>query len=150
MKLRTHYIFSAGLISLILSLLLKVNFFYDLSTIISSLFKINPSNNITTLGVDPSNTSETIFLLFNYIITTFFFNYFVMAFTISYLGNKIVDKLGHKRVRNENGEISVRIPRTHTFPRSVAWGLLSTLPYWIYLILVLYFASTLFKLTSYQ
>lgn len=82
MKLRTHYIFSAGLISLFLSLLFRIDFFDNL----------------------------TISLL------------------VSILGNTVIDGLGHKETTTRFGEIPVRTPLTHTVPRSVIWGLVSTLP----------------------
>lgn len=90
MKLRTHYIFSAGLISLVLSLLFKADFFDNL----------------------------TISLL------------------VSFLGNTVIDRLGHREIATRFGEIPVRTPLTHTIPRSIIWGLVSTLPL---LVIPLYF-----------
>jgi len=81
-KLRTHYIFSTCLISLVLSLLFR----------------------------------------------TPFFNILVISFLISFLGNTIIDRIGHREVVTRFGEIPVRTPLTHTFPRSVLWGVLSSLP----------------------
>lgn len=82
MKLRTHYIFSAGLISLVLSLIFRINFL----------------DNIT------------------------------ISLLVSILGNTVIDRLGHREITTRFGEIPVRTPLTHTIPRSVAWGLVSTLP----------------------
>ena len=71
-----------------------------------------------------------------------------MAFIISCLGNRIVDKLGHKKVQSNKGEVLVRTQRTHTVPRSIAWGLLSTLPFLAYLLVISYFFSTYLKMPS--
>ncbi|MBP1357266.1 MAG: DUF1286 domain-containing protein [Sulfolobus sp.] len=82
MKLKTHYVFSTGLISLVIALLFKISFYDD----------------------------------------------FVISILVSFLGNTIIDRLGHKEVVTRFGELPVRTPLTHTFPRSVIWGLISTLP----------------------
>ncbi|BFI76640.1 DUF1286 domain-containing protein [Sulfurisphaera ohwakuensis] len=81
MKLRTHYVFSLGVISLVLVFL---------------------SNN-------------------------FFTNFFVAAYS-SILGNSLIDKVGHREMLTGRGYIPVRTPLTHTYPRSVLWGLLPTIP----------------------
>jgi len=81
-RLRTHYIFSTGLISLVLSLLFRISFF----------------------------------------------NILFISFLISFLGNTIIDRIGHKEVATRFGEIPVRTPLTHTFPRSIIWGVISSLP----------------------
>ena len=144
MKLRTHYIFSWGLISLVFSLLSKYGLFNILSNVISSLFGVNPPNTLP----DPSNYTFTLLLLLNNLVMTFLFNFIVMAFIISYLGNRIVDGFGHKRVQSNKGEMLVRTQRTHTVPRSIAWGLLSTLPFLAYLLVISYFFSTYLKSPS--
>ncbi|BAB66941.1 hypothetical protein STK_18500 [Sulfurisphaera tokodaii str. 7] len=81
MKLRTHYVFSLGVISLVLVFL---------------------SNN-------------------------FFVSFFVAAYS-SILGNSLIDKIGHRELLTGRGYIPVRSPLTHTYPRSVLWGLLPTIP----------------------
>ena len=80
MKLLTHYVFSIGVITLLLSLF------------------------------------------------TSFYNVVVVAVVVSLIGNTVIDSLGHKEVVTRYGEIPVRTPLTHTFPRSVIWGLISSLP----------------------
>jgi len=80
MKLLTHYVFSIGVITLLLSLF------------------------------------------------TSFYNVVAVAVVVSLIGNTVIDSLGHKEVVTRYGEIPVRTPLTHTFPRSVVWGLVSSLP----------------------
>ena len=77
MKLRTHYVFSLGLLFLIDSLMIG-----------SSIYLI------------------------------------ILTGIISVVANNIIDSLGHEI----KGKYIVRTPRTHTFPRSVGWGLLVTIP----------------------
>lgn len=86
MKLKTHYIFSTGLISLVITLLFKMSFYDD----------------------------------------------FIISFLVSFLGNTIIDRLGHKEIVTRFGELPARTPLTHTFPRSIIWGLISTLPLFFY------------------
>ncbi|BFH72241.1 DUF1286 domain-containing protein [Sulfurisphaera javensis] len=82
MKLKTHYVFSTGLISLLLSLLFSLNFYYNL----------------------------------------------FIAFYSSFLGNTLIDRIGHKEMLTRRGYIPVRTPLTHTLPRSIGWGLVVILP----------------------
>jgi len=53
---------------------------------------------------------------------------------VSFVGNIIIDKIGHDM--SETGQVLRRSPRTHTVPRSVFWGVVSSLPllFIIYLI----------------
>ena len=82
MRLSTHYIFSAGLISLALMLTKELSFTEVLA----------------------------------------------ISFFVSFIGNKIIDGLGHE-IANYNGKTYPRrTPLTHTVPRSVAWGLITVLP----------------------
>jgi hypothetical protein len=87
MKLRTHYVFSLGLLSLLDSLLL-------------------------------SDFLEVI----------------IISGIISVTANNVIDYLGHE-IR---GKYVSRTPRTHTLPRSIGWGLLTTVP----IVLALYFLSS--------
>lgn len=87
MKLRTHYVFSLGLLSLLDSLLL-------------------------------SNSLEVI----------------IISGIISVTANNVIDYLGHEI----KGKYISRTPRTHTLPRSIGWGLLTTVP----IIVALYFLSS--------
>ena len=98
MKLNTHYIFSAGLISLVLSLFFKINFFNEI----------------------------------------------MIAFSISYIGNSVIDLAGHKEVTKDFRKMLVRTEKTHTFPRSVAWGLLSSLPILLFVIFFSYYYLDLY------
>lgn len=77
MKLKTHFVFSIGLLTLASS-------FFGFSLIISAI--------------------------------------------ISVLGNTLIDRLGHKEISIRYGKIPVRTPLTHTLPRSVFWGLISSMP----------------------
>jgi len=86
MKLRTHYVFSLGLLSLLDSLFLS-----------------------DFLGV------------------------IIIAGIISVTANNVIDYLGHE-IR---GKYVSRTPRTHTLPRSIGWGLLTSVP----IVLALYFLS---------
>jgi len=86
MKLRTHYVFSLGLLSFLDSLLL-------------------------------SDFLEVI----------------IISGIISVTANNVIDYLGHE-IR---GKYVSRTPRTHTLPRSIGWGLLTTVP----IVLALYFLS---------
>jgi len=79
MKLRTHYIFSLGLLYLIDSLVLN------------GLYSI------------------------------------VLAGTISVIANNVIDSLGHEM----RGKYISRSPRTHTFYRSILWGLSVSLPLFV-------------------
>jgi len=83
MRLNTHYIFSAGLISLILTLLDKITFFDIL----------------------------------------------VISFFVSFVGNNLIDRIGHEWVMSKYGDIPRRTPLTHTIPRSIIWGLLTVMPF---------------------
>ncbi|QIW24763.1 DUF1286 domain-containing protein [Sulfolobus sp. S-194] len=87
MKLRTHYVFSVGVLSFVLAFL---------------------SNG-------------------------FFVNFFIAAYS-SVLGNSLIDGLGHREIVTRGGYVPVRTPLTHTYPRSVLWGLVTVLP----IILLLY------------
>ena len=78
MKLRTHYVFSFGLLFLIDSLITNTPFYYLL----------------------------------------------ILTGVISVVANNVIDSLGHE----VKGKYIARIPRTHTVPRSIGWGLLTTLP----------------------
>lgn len=89
MKMYTHFLFSMGLILLVLSLFFKVDFF----------------------------------------------NEFAIALSISYIGNSLIDLVGHKEVIKESKEMLVRTPTSHTFPRSVAWGVLSSSPILTFVVL---------------
>lgn len=101
MKLNTHYIFSAGLISLVLSLFFKINFFNEI----------------------------------------------MIALSISYIGNNVIDLAGHKEVTKNFREMLVRTEKTHTFPRSVTWGLLSSLPIFLFVIFFSYYYLDLYDYT---
>ena len=92
MKLNTHYIFSAGLISLILTLVGKISFS---DILLISLF-------------------------------------------VSFLGNTLIDRVGHEWVMTKYGEIPRRTPLTHTVPRSIAWGFVTVLPFIILIFLLHY------------
>ncbi|WP_338601375.1 DUF1286 domain-containing protein [Sulfolobus tengchongensis] len=81
MKLRTHYIFSVGLISIILALTFNLSFFTNL----------------------------------------------FISFYTSFLGNTIIDRLGHEMKWSKHGYIPTRTPLTHTVLRSIMWGLVSVL-----------------------
>jgi len=91
MKLRTHYVFSLGLLYLVDSLV---------------------SN-------DP-------------------FYSIMLAIIISVVGNNLIDSLGHE----VKGRYIARSPRTHTFYRSILWGLSISLP-----LLVLYYVFPSFYFT---
>lgn len=93
MKLNTHYVFSAGLISLVLTL-----FF----------------------GKIP------------------FFDILIMSFFISFIGNNLIDRIGHEWVMTKYGEIPKRTPLTHTIPRSIIWGLLTVMPFIVLILLFHY------------
>ena len=82
MKLNTHYIFSAGAISLALVLT------KDLS----------------------------------------FYNILAISFFVSFVGNRLIDGLGHEEAWYGNKKYPKRTPTTHTVPRSVIWGLVTVLP----------------------
>jgi len=77
MKLRTHYVFSLGLLSLFDSVLL-------------------------------SDSLEII----------------IIAGVISVITNNVIDSLGHEI----KGKYISRTPVTHTIPRSIGWGLLTSAP----------------------
>jgi hypothetical protein len=77
MKLRTHYVFSSGLLTLLNSLLLN-----DIVEIIA------------------------------------------IAGVISVITNNVIDSLGHEI----KGKYISRTPMTHTIPRSMGWGLLTSMP----------------------
>lgn len=55
--------------------------------------------------------------------------YLVLAGMLSIAGNLIIDMLGHKEIRTRRGVIPTRTPLTHTFPRSVLWGMLPSIPF---------------------
>ncbi len=79
MRLATHYVFTAGLLSLIMSYFTPY--------------------------------------------------YLVLAGVMSVAGNVVIDGLGHREVVTRRGRIPTRTPLTHTFPRSVVWGMIPTLPF---------------------
>ena len=93
MKLATHYIFSAGLISLVLMFMNELSFPYV----------------------------------------------FLISFFISFVGNRVIDNLGHEMVSNGNKRYPRRTPLTHTVLRSVLWGIAVVIP----LLFILYFFGEL-------
>lgn len=93
MKLATHYIFSAGLISLVLSFISKLSFPYI----------------------------------------------FLISFFVSFVGNRVIDGLGHEMVSGWNKLYPRRTPLTHTIPRSVLWGIAVVAP----LLFIIYFFGEL-------
>ncbi len=58
---------------------------------------------------------------------TAFYKAFLIALAISLLANAIIDKFGHKRRYTKYGKIPVRTPVTHTFSRSILWGLFASM-----------------------
>lgn len=85
MLLRTHYMFTASIVSMIL----------------------------VVLHVDSINS-------------------FLIALYLSFLGNTIIDQLGHEMKMTRSGAIPVRTPLTHTLPRSVIWGFIPAIPLFIF------------------
>ncbi|BBG26474.1 DUF1286 domain-containing protein [Sulfuracidifex tepidarius] len=49
--------------------------------------------------------------------------YLMLAGVLSVAGNLIIDELGHREVRTRRWIIPTTTPQTHTFPRSVVWGM---------------------------
>ncbi|MEW9492607.1 MAG: DUF1286 domain-containing protein [Candidatus Aramenus sulfurataquae] len=92
MQLRTHYVFTLGLLILADSFLLR-NFILSLS----------------------------------------------LSLVVSVLANSLIDGLGHRELHTPKGDIITRTPLTHTFPRSVVWGIISSLP----LVASIYYFNTL-------
>ncbi|WP_338598500.1 DUF1286 domain-containing protein [Sulfolobus tengchongensis] len=82
MLLRTHYIFSIGLLALVDSILSHEYFYYIL----------------------------------------------IVAGIVSVIANTLIDRIGHKEIITRYGYIPVRTPLTHTWFRSIVWGLLSITP----------------------
>nr|WP_229572535.1 DUF1286 domain-containing protein [Saccharolobus caldissimus] len=62
-----------------------------------------------------------------FLSNNFFTNFFIAAYS-SILGNSLIDRLGHRELLTGRGYIPVRTPLTHTYARSVLWGLLPTVP----------------------
>jgi hypothetical protein len=60
-------------------------------------------------------------------------SFYLLAMTgiISVVANNLIDFLGHE----VKGKYIARTPRTHTFPRSIGWGLLVSIP----LVIILYY-----------
>jgi len=82
MKLRTHYVFTLGILNLI------------------GVFFLN------------------------------FYTSFLLSAIISFISNTIIDRLGHvKKYSRRIGTFYSRTPLTHTFPRSIFWGFVSSLPF---------------------
>ena len=81
MKLKTHYLFSTGLLTL-----------------------------VNTMAIHNVYVSV------------------VLAGLVSVLGNTLIDRLGHEMVWAGSEYIPRRTPLTHTVPRSVLWGVISTVP----------------------
>ncbi len=51
-----------------------------------------------------------------------------LSLVVSIFANSLIDGLGHREIHTPRGDIITRTPLTHTFPRSVAWGVLASLP----------------------
>ena len=51
-----------------------------------------------------------------------------VAFVVSLVANTVIDKLGHKEIATAHGVVHSRTPLTHTFPRSIGWGIASAMP----------------------
>ena len=88
MKLRTHYVFSTGLLTLVDTLF--INFYYSL----------------------------------------------VLSAYGAVIANTLIDKLGHREVLTRRGYVPARTPLTHTLYRSIAWGLISIIPFLLLLLLL--------------
>ena len=52
----------------------------------------------------------------------------ILAAIISIIANSLIDKLGHEEKLTKYGYIPARTPLTHTVYRSIAWGIVSTIP----------------------
>jgi|ECHnycMinimDraft_1075156.scaffolds.fasta_scaffold08657_2 hypothetical protein len=96
MKLRTHYVFSLGLLSLLDSFILND-----------------------------------------------FLEVIIISGIISVTANNVIDYLGHE-IR---GKYVSRTPRTHTLPRSIGWGLLTSLPIVLASYFLLYSPTELMLIT---
>jgi hypothetical protein len=53
-----------------------------------------------------------------------FYDALLLAGVVSVVANTVIDRLGHEMVWAEGRTIPRRTPLTHTYPRSVLWGLL--------------------------
>jgi len=66
--------------------------------------------------------------LLSLIMSMFTPYYLVLSGVVAIAGNLIIDGLGHKELQTRRGTIPTRTPLTHTYPRSVVWGLLPSIP----------------------
>lgn len=72
-------------------------------------------------------STGVITLFLSILFHNFYMNFFIAVY-FSVIGNFLIDKLGHKEMFTERGHIPVRTPLTHTYPRSVFWGVLLSIP----------------------
>ncbi|MCY0859563.1 MAG: DUF1286 domain-containing protein [Sulfolobaceae archaeon] len=72
-------------------------------------------------------------LTFIFSLFTSFYTSFVLSALISIPANLIIDRLGHE----ERFGYVRRTPRTHTFPRSIAWGFIPAILVLIFLIYIM-------------